>query len=121
MVSHELDSPMTLAEFAKAKGLIDPDLVKLALPGVTPELAVADLRHRYPRAFRDARTMTPAEREQSLAKLLAPQPRPPLPDNLRKHMSEMTLSEIEAFERHYGIVPNAGERHRRRQTRRAVS
>lgn len=51
-----------LETVANAAGLKDPDILQLALSGVTPAAAVKDLRQRFPSAFRkDVRDMTPAE------------------------------------------------------------
>ncbi len=104
----------TLEETAQAAGLQDMDLLKLVGPDVPPALAVADLQHRFPGAFaKNARDMTPAEFKTAVAKLLEPAPRAPLPDNLRKNVDEMTLPELEAFERYHGIQVSGAERHRR--------
>ena len=66
---------------ATAAGLLDLDLLKLAMPDVSPAQAVADLRRRYPLAFngppKHPREMTDAEFKSELAKLTAPKPRVP--------------------------------------------
>lgn len=106
----------TLEQIAQAAGMQDMDLLKLIAPGVPPALAVADLRRCYPGAFaKSALDMTRAEFKAARERLQQSPPRAPLPENLRKDVSEMTVSEIEAFERHHGILVSAGEQHRRRR------
>lgn len=108
----------TLEETARSAGLQDMDLLKLVKADVPPALAVTDLRHRFPRAFaKDVRDMTPAEFKAAKAKLLHPAARPPLPENLKKDFSAMTLDEKEAFERFHGIRPGTEERRRRERLR----
>ena len=56
--------PDILTTTAQAAGLTDPDLLKLARPGLTPDAAVKDLRGRFPAAFGqplDVRTCSEAE------------------------------------------------------------
>ena len=110
----------TLEETAQAAGLQDMDLLRLVGADVPPALAVADLRHRFPDAFaKHVRDMTRTEFKAAEAKLLRPAPHPPLPENLKKDISDMTVAEREAFERHYGIQPSATERFRRRNLQRS--
>lgn len=108
----------TLEQTAQAAGLVDMDLLKLVSPDVPPALAVSDLQRRFPGAFpKNARDMTPAEFKAAEAKLLQPAPRAPMPDNLRKHVDDMTLTEKEAFERYHGIQVGTDERRRRERVR----
>lgn len=57
-----------LAEAARAAGIVDLDVLKLARPGAVAAAAIADLKARYPAAFRASeqnqkfRDMTLAER-----------------------------------------------------------
>lgn len=57
----------TLDEAATAAGLKDPDLVKLAKPGLHADAAIADLKKRYPAAF----PATPKYRDMTLAQRAA--------------------------------------------------
>lgn len=107
-----------LTAAATAAGLIDHDLLRLAMPDVPPTQAIADLRRRYPQAFpKNAFDMTRAEFDVELARLTKPPARPVLPDNLRKNVNEMTLDELEKFEQFQGIHPTATERDRRARIR----
>jgi hypothetical protein len=104
----------TLEQTAQDAGLKDMDLLKLVGQDVPPALAISNLRDRYPGAFaKPIRDMTPAEFKAAEAKFLQPAPRAPLPDNLRKHVDDMTLAEKEAFERYHGIQVGGDERRRR--------
>jgi len=65
----------TLEMAAKAAGLQDLDLLKLAPTDTTPDKAVADLKGRYPGAFanagKHARDMSPEEFSAAKAKMKA--------------------------------------------------
>ncbi len=59
-----------LEQAAKAAGLMDPDLLKIARPDLSATQALADLRQRYPSAFvKRAIEMAPAERAAAARKL----------------------------------------------------
>ena len=106
-----------LVQEARAAGLVDHDLLRLAPSGAPPALAVANLRDRFPSAFlKHARDMSEPEFKAAVAALAYPKPAV-MPDNLRKHVSEMSLDEKEAFERFHGIHITSGERRRRQEIR----
>jgi hypothetical protein len=58
-----------LSTIATAAGLRDPDLLKIAAPGLSPREAVADLQRRFPGAFgQHVRDMAPEEVRKTLRK-----------------------------------------------------
>ena len=100
---------------AKAAGVLDPDVLRLARPGLTVVEAVADLQTRFPGAFavrKHVSQMSAAEVAAFERGLSAPVPQGPPPTT--KHVDAMTLDELEAFERWAGVLPSLGELARRR-------
>jgi hypothetical protein len=58
-----------LQTLATAAGLRDPDLLKIAVPALSPREAVADLQRRFPGAFaRHVSEMAPEEARTALRK-----------------------------------------------------
>ncbi len=111
-----------LAQAARAAGLVDHDLLRLVRPGLHATDAVADLRQRYPSAFPGApklpKDMTRAEMLAELSRAERERRETPPPGYPHgKHVNDMSLDEMEVFERHHGMAVNASERWRRDRIR----